>query len=150
MQVKIWDTAGQERFRTLTHAFYKQANGMAVAFDVTNEVTFKNVREWVFSFNEHADPHICKVIVGIKKDNFVARKISTKEAEQFARQYQTKYAEVSLTDQTEVTALFEDLMTEIYNKRQAEGGPIRDTFTLQAARHVEQGQQAAPRAKKCC
>ena len=35
--VKIWDTAGQERFRTLTHAFYKQANGIVVAFDVTND-----------------------------------------------------------------------------------------------------------------
>ena len=36
VKVKIWDTAGQERFRTLTHAFYKQADGVIVAFDVTN------------------------------------------------------------------------------------------------------------------
>ena len=43
MQVKIWDTAGQERFRTLTESFYKQANGIIIAFDVTNEESFQNV-----------------------------------------------------------------------------------------------------------
>jgi GTPase SAR1 family protein len=35
--VKIWDTAGQERFRTITYSFYKQANGVIIAFDVTNK-----------------------------------------------------------------------------------------------------------------
>ena len=49
------DTAGQERFRTLTHAFYKQANGVVVTFDVTNEETFKNVRKWMESIFDHAD-----------------------------------------------------------------------------------------------
>ena len=55
LAVKIWDTAGQERFRTLTHAFYKQANGVVVTFDVTNEETFKNVRKWMESIFDHAD-----------------------------------------------------------------------------------------------
>ena len=54
LAVKIWDTAGQERFRTLTHAFYKQANGVVVTFDVTNEETFKNVRKWMESIFDHA------------------------------------------------------------------------------------------------
>ena len=87
MQVKIWDTAGQERFRTLTHAFYKQANGVVVAFDVTNEDTFKNVRKWMESIYEHADQNICKVMVGNKIDLEDERKISKKEAEDLANQY---------------------------------------------------------------
>jgi len=35
--VKIWDTAGQERFKTITYSFYKQAHGVIVTFDVTNQ-----------------------------------------------------------------------------------------------------------------
>ena len=34
--IKIWDTAGQERFKTLTYSFYKKANGIIIAFDVTD------------------------------------------------------------------------------------------------------------------
>ncbi len=84
LQVKIWDTAGQERFRTLTHAFYKQANGVVVAFDITNEDSFKNVRKWMESIYEHADQNICKVMVGNKIDLESERKTSYKEASDLA------------------------------------------------------------------
>ena len=29
---QIWDTAGQERFRSVTHAYYRDANGRLVSF----------------------------------------------------------------------------------------------------------------------
>jgi Ras-related protein Rab-1A len=66
--VKIWDTAGQERFRTITYSFYKQANGVIVAFDVTNVTSFNNVKNWLESINQHADPNIVKALVGNKID----------------------------------------------------------------------------------
>ena len=49
ISVKIWDTAGQERFRTLTHSFYKQGNGIIVAFAVNDSGTFKSVSTWLAS-----------------------------------------------------------------------------------------------------
>ena len=79
LAVKIWDTAGQERFRTLTHAFYKQANGVVVAFDVSNRETFDNVKKWMESIFEHADQNICKVMVGNKID-IEDRRVTKKEA----------------------------------------------------------------------
>ena len=103
MQIKIWDTAGQERFITLTHAFYKQANGIVVAFDVTNEDSFKNVRKWMESIYEHADQRICKVMVGNKIDLEDERKISKKEAEDLAALYQMKYFEASAKKNINIT-----------------------------------------------
>ena len=47
LKVKVFGTAGQERFRTLTHAFYKQAQGVVIVFDITNEESFRNVRKWM-------------------------------------------------------------------------------------------------------
>ena len=79
LAVKIWDTAGQERFRTLTHAFYKQANGVVVAFDVSNRESFDNVKKWMESIFEHADQNICKVMVGNKID-IEDRRVTKKEA----------------------------------------------------------------------
>ena len=36
VNIKIWDTAGQERFKTLTYSFYKKADGVIVAYDMTD------------------------------------------------------------------------------------------------------------------
>ena len=66
--VKIWDTAGQERFKTITYSFYKQANGVIITFDITNKLSFTNVKTWLESIYQHADPNITKVLVGNKLD----------------------------------------------------------------------------------
>ena len=79
----------------MTHAFYKQANGVVVAFDVTNEDTFKNVRKWMESIYEHADQNICKVMVGNKIDLEEDRKISQKEAKKLADDFSMQYFEAS-------------------------------------------------------
>lgn len=78
--VKIWDTAGQERFKTITYSFYKQANGVIVTFDVTNSLSFTNVKTWLESIYQHADPNIVKVLVGNKIDLDDDRKVTTEEA----------------------------------------------------------------------
>ena len=49
--VKIWDTAGQERFKKLTYSFYKKADGVIVAFDMTEERTFDSIAGWMDSIN---------------------------------------------------------------------------------------------------
>ena len=66
--IKIWDTAGQERFESLTHSFYKQGKGMIVCFDLTNAESFKKVKKWIASIQQHADPNISTVLVGTKCD----------------------------------------------------------------------------------
>ncbi len=66
-----------------------------MAFDVTNEESFKNVRKWMESIDEHADQSICKLMVGNKIDLEDDRKISKKEAEDLAAQYHMKYFEAS-------------------------------------------------------
>ena len=84
MQVKIWDTAGQERFRTLTLSFYKQAQGVVLCFDVTNQKSFDNVRMWFEQIESHADAGIAKILVGNKIDLEDERKITKQQAEQMA------------------------------------------------------------------
>ena len=81
--MKIWDTAGQERFRTITYQFYRQANGMIIAFDLTNQESFEGVKTWINSIYKHSDPSIAKVLVGNKLD-LEDRVISKSEAQKVA------------------------------------------------------------------
>lgn len=51
--VQLWDTAGQERFRSMTQSYFRKADGVLLLFDVTNERSFVNVREWCDCIGEH-------------------------------------------------------------------------------------------------
>ncbi len=40
IQNQIWDTAGQERFRAITPAYYRNAAGVIIVFDLTKAQSF--------------------------------------------------------------------------------------------------------------
>ena len=66
--VKIWDTAGQEKFRNITYQFYRQADGIIVCFDCTNEKSYKAINNWVTSIHKVKPQDIPIVLVGNKAD----------------------------------------------------------------------------------
>ncbi|XP_048453487.1 ras-related protein Rab-27B isoform X2 [Rhincodon typus] len=47
IHLQLWDTAGQERFRSLTTAFFRDAMGFLLVFDLTSQQSFLNVRNWI-------------------------------------------------------------------------------------------------------
>lgn len=63
-----WDTAGQERFRTITTSYYRHSHGILLVYDITDEVSFENIRSWITQINAHADPDTNVLIIGNKRD----------------------------------------------------------------------------------
>lgn len=55
IKFQLWDTAGQERFRTITSAYYKGANALVIAFDCSDEISFRNVEQWASDVKTHAN-----------------------------------------------------------------------------------------------
>ena len=64
LQLQIWDTAGQERFRTITQSYYRSANGVILAYDITKEPTFYNVTRWLEDVKRYAGPNIVQLLIG--------------------------------------------------------------------------------------
>ncbi|XP_076844060.1 ras-related protein Rab-26 isoform X3 [Brachyhypopomus gauderio] len=52
VKLQIWDTAGQERFRSVTHAYYRDAHALLLLYDVTNKASFDNIQEFGVPFIE--------------------------------------------------------------------------------------------------
>ncbi len=111
---KIWDTAGQERFRTITHTFYKQAEGVLLVFDVTDRMSYENLHTWVNSIHEHADEKIIKYLIANKIDLTEERKVTKEEGQKMANQYGMKYFEASAKSNINITESVESIVKEIY------------------------------------
>lgn len=96
VHLQLWDTAGQERFRSLTTAFFRDAMGFMLFFDLTNEQSFLNVRNWISQLQLHSyceNPDI--VLCGNKCDLENLRCIPVERAKDFADKNGLPYFETS-------------------------------------------------------
>lgn len=80
VKLQIWDTAGQERFRTITSSYYRGAHGIIVLYDVTDQDTFNNVKQWLQEIDRYATEGVNKLLVGNKNDLEQKRVVSTETA----------------------------------------------------------------------
>ena len=47
IEAQVWDTAGQERYRAVTAAYYRNAVGALIVYDVTKRDSFENCAKWL-------------------------------------------------------------------------------------------------------
>ncbi|XP_049716243.1 ras-related protein Rab-37 isoform X1 [Elephas maximus indicus] len=66
VKLQIWDTAGQERFRSVTHAYYRDAQALLLLYDITNKSSFDNIRAWLTEINEYAQRDVVIMLLGNK------------------------------------------------------------------------------------
>ncbi|XP_030232290.1 ras-related protein Rab-8B isoform X1 [Gadus morhua] len=95
IKLQIWDTAGQERFRTITTAYYRGAMGIMLVYDITNEKSFDNIKNWIRNIEEHASSDVERMILGNKCDMNDKRQVSRERGEKLAIDYGIKFLETS-------------------------------------------------------
>ncbi|KAG4945279.1 ras-related protein RABE1c isoform X1 [Glycine max] len=94
IKLQIWDTAGQERFRTITTAYYRGAMGILLVYDVTDESSFNNIRNWIRNIEQHASDNVNKILVGNKADMDESKRVvPTSKGQALADEYGIKFFE---------------------------------------------------------
>ncbi|XP_012866900.1 PREDICTED: ras-related protein Rab-26 isoform X2 [Dipodomys ordii] len=85
VKLQIWDTAGQERFRSVTHAYYRDAHALLLLYDVTNKASFDNIQAWLTEIQEYAQHDVVLMLLGNKVDSAQERVVRREDGEKLAK-----------------------------------------------------------------
>jgi len=124
IKLQIWDTAGQERFRTITTAYYKGAMGILLVYDVTDEQSFQNIRNWIRNIEQHAADNVDKILIGNKCDMITEKVVETTRGQSLADEYGLKFFETSAKSNINVQQAFTAIASDI--KRRLMDAPAAD------------------------
>ena len=128
IKLQIWDTAGQERFRTLTKTYYHGSHGIILAYDVTNRLSFRNIRNWIKQIEQNTQKNVTKLLIGNKCDLDFKRKVSFKEGKKLANEFRINFIETSAKENLNVDEAFNILAKEI----------IKNSFKLSMSKRISE------------
>lgn len=97
VKLQVWDTAGQERYRTITQTYFRDVQGVIVAYDCTSESSFNNVRNWVRQVEAHTNgrENIECVLIANKIDLDDKRVIDKEQGVALAKEFGMDFFETS-------------------------------------------------------
>ena len=116
VKLQIWDTAGQERFRSISKAYYRNAVGVILVFDLTERKTFDELSNWLNDIHTLCDPNCVIQLIGNKSDLSDSRAVSLSEADAFAQRNQMHYLETSAKSGASISEAFTQCATQIMSK----------------------------------
>jgi len=116
IKLQIWDTAGQERFRTITSSYYRGAHGIIVVYDVTDQESFANVKQWLHEIDRYACENVNKLLVGNKSDLSSKRVVAFDTAKEFADNLGIEFLETSAKNADNVEQAFMTMAAQIKNR----------------------------------
>ena len=119
IKLNIWDTAGQERFRGLAKNYFRGAHGFIFTYDITSKESFSKLKGWIRDAKEKIqDENSFKmIIVGNKKDREEQREVDFKTLENFAKEKNVNYYEVSAKTGEGIDKIFNDFILELLKYR---------------------------------
>lgn len=131
MKAQIWDTAGQEKFRSVTGAYFRNAVGAMLVYDVTCRSSFENIQKWMKELKEKADPNIVMILVGNKSDLTEKREVKYEEGMRYSEKnckdnfylmdtLEIAFIETSALNAGNVDIAFRNLIMEIYKLTKAQ------------------------------
>ncbi|CAG00188.1 unnamed protein product, partial [Tetraodon nigroviridis] len=127
VKLQIWDTAGQERFRSVTHAYYRDAHALLLLYDVTNKASFDNIQvSFVLFFSLTVGSSEQRL--SVRADAAQERVVKREDGERLAKEFGVPFMETSARSGLNVDLAFTAVAKEL--KHRSVQDPS-ETFKLQ-------------------
>jgi small GTP-binding protein len=113
VKLQIWDTAGQERFRAISKAYFRNAVGAVLVFDLTNAESFEDLAGWLHDLETLAAPNAGILLAANKKDLADKRQVGSAEVKAFAERHRLEAIETSAASGENIAMAFDRLTLEL-------------------------------------
>eukprot|EP00467_Chlorarachnion_reptans_P003557 CAMPEP_0114501656 /NCGR_PEP_ID=MMETSP0109-20121206/8612_1 /TAXON_ID=29199 /ORGANISM="Chlorarachnion reptans, Strain CCCM449" /LENGTH=118 /DNA_ID=CAMNT_0001679395 /DNA_START=381 /DNA_END=737 /DNA_ORIENTATION=+ len=87
--------------------------GILLVYDVTDENSFQNIRNWIRNIDQHAAEGVEKLLIGNKCDMKDQRMIEKERGTILANEYDIKFFETSAKQNINVTEAFYAIASDI-------------------------------------
>lgn len=123
VKLQIWDTAGQESFRSISRAYYRNAIGALLVYDITRRETFSHLLNWLQDVSNHGNESIRIILVANKSDQDFKRVVTREEGLKFARDNNMSYIETSAKSGLNVQECFQILAKTVFEDLKLDRNP---------------------------
>ena len=117
-RVYFYDTTGQEKYKSISLNMIKNANGIILMYDITNQVSFESIPEWIESVKNVKGSNFPMILLGNKIDEEGDRKISKEEGEKLAKNFDIDFFEISNRDGININEAGLAMINKIIEYRQ--------------------------------
>ena len=111
IRLQIWDTAGQEKYRGLIPSYIRNAALIFLIYDISSKESFDNLTQWIEFINSYEKTKI--VLCGNKIDLENERKVSKTQGENFAKEKNLVFHEVSALENINMIKMFYRCIAEL-------------------------------------
>ena len=105
----VWDTAGQEIYRSLSPFYYRDADGVILVYDITDQKSFKELQFWIDEVQQNGKKDVFITVAGNKSDLVDKEVVSTVEAKEFAKKNGASFYLVSAKESININEMFTEL-----------------------------------------
>ena len=115
----IYDTiANDVKYRSLTKTFYRDAKAIIFVYDITNEKSFKELKEyWYEQMKQLTNEDVIFVVAGNKSELIEDSKVSNEEGEQWAKSIGAVFFPTSAKNDSGIHAMFDYIGEKINNPK---------------------------------
>ena len=146
-KIFFYDTTGQERYVSIAFNTIKNADGIFLMYDITNEQSFQSLPEWINSVIEAKGNDFPIILLGNKIDKEEERKITKEAGKELADKYEFGFFEISNKEGINIEEAGLALINKILDKKKKDGIELASSNTSKLS-SKKTGKKFGK--KKCC
>ena len=119
IKLQIWDNPGSDRYLYScrgSRISYRGSHGILIFFDVTDQASWSNVKQWLQEIDRYACENVNKVIVACKCELLTKRVVDFATANNFAEGLGIKFVECSPKYGINIDEVFTTITLEILGR----------------------------------